>query len=132
MSTWLRLLAAALLAIPALACGPSGPRTYDVSGTVTVSRSTPLAEGMILFEPEHTYGPDTGPIKDGQFRLRVKEGKHKVRITADRPVAGTKDFYGQPLRQNFIDPRFNSQTELTAEVGEGRTTFAFDVRPQKR
>ncbi len=124
------LIVCAIL-LPMLGCD-SGPRMYDVSGNVTLDGANALADGEILFEseptPEHAWGPDHARIKDGLFKLKVKEGKHKVRIISDKAIPGTKDMYGKPLTKNFIDVKYNSETTLTADVGPGKTTFTFDVK----
>jgi hypothetical protein len=108
---------------------------FDVSGNVTVDSGKVLADGEILFEPEptaqHAWGPDHARIKDGEFKLKVKEGKHKVRIIADAPIPGTKDMYGKPLTKNYIDVKFNTETTLSADVGVGKTTFTFEVTSMK-
>ncbi len=109
----------------------SGPRMHEVSGTVTLNGAQPLPDGEILFEhvptPTESYGPDHGRIKDGRFRLRVKEGNHLIRITADQPILDTKNMYGEPLTKNYLATRYNQETTLTADVGVGKTTFTFNV-----
>ena len=123
------LLVAAVLA----GCGPSGPRYHEVTGTVTLDKGKPLPDGAILFEHQPTadasYGPDYGLIKNGQFKLKVKEGLHKVRITADTDIPDQKDMYGNPLRKNYIQPKYNNDSTLTADVNAGSTTFTFEVEP---
>lgn len=120
-----------LFALFLAGCGPSGPRYHEVSGTVTLDKAKPLPEGEILFEHQPTaeaaYGPDFGRIKDGQFKMMVKEGSHKIRITADAPIPGTKDMYGDPLRKNYLQPKYNNDSTMIVDVNAGSTQFTFDV-----
>ena len=63
------ILSVALIA----GCGRSGPRTYPVSGTVSMD-GQPLATGKIfLIDPETHLDADVGDIVDG-WRLRLLTG----------------------------------------------------------
>lgn len=130
----IRLMMFAIMSVGMTAlCGcNSGPRMFDVSGTVTIDGGKSVKDGEILFDfiptAEHAWGPDHARIKDGQFKLKVKEGKHRVRIISDAPIPGTKNMYGDPLTKNIVDAKYNMETTLTADVGEGKTTFTFEVK----
>jgi hypothetical protein len=100
-------------------CGPSGPRFYDVSGTV-VFDGRPVAVGDIYFVPENpAYGTDAGKVRDGKFHFRAKEGKHRVEIRASRPVPGKLAPDGFPYFEVYIPAKYNDKTVLTAEVTPG-------------
>jgi hypothetical protein len=101
----------------ALGCGEAGPRTYPVSGTVTLD-SRPLDEGDIYFYPtDPNVSADAGKIKAGQFTFRSKAGNKRVHIVASRRIPGKKTPMGGPAREQYLPPRYNKETTLTAEVG---------------
>src|SRR5207248_8852791 len=109
-------------------CGDSGPKMYPVSGTVTFD-DQPIPEGDIVFLPEEKqFGPDAGKIKDGKYAFRAKGGKKKVQIQASRLIPGKKGPMGEPAREDYIPPRYNTKTELTADVGSGTSEFNFNLK----
>ncbi|WP_020470667.1 hypothetical protein [Zavarzinella formosa] len=118
------------LSMAALAgCGGSGPKMMKVTGTATFDES-PLAEGSITFRPTSAEGrPEGATIKGGKFELEVSPGAYKVEISASRPVVGGKDTgMGVPV-ENYIPARYNSKTELTADVKtSGPNDFKFEMR----
>ena len=90
--------------------GGDGPRRFDVSGKVT-HRGQPVAEGMIIFEPDSSKG-NSGPqgfaaIKDGQYNTSrrgqgVVGGPHLVRISGFDGVSVSEDSpNGSPLFPTF-------------------------------
>ncbi len=98
----------------------SGPRMHEVSGAVTFD-GAPVPDGEIAFIPkDRQYGPDAARIKDGQFKLLVKEGSHQVEIHAARLVKlppGQKGPMGESeLMRHYIPARYNAQTELSADI----------------
>lgn len=114
--------------------GSKGPVTYSVSGTVTFD-GEPVKKGDIKFVPEEPgAAPDAGSIVDGKYSLSAKGGKKKVQITASRDVPGktTKGAMGEDIavKEEFIPARYNSQTELTADV-TGAKTFDFKLTTAK-
>jgi hypothetical protein len=125
-SPWLLgLLSTALLA----GCGPSGPRTYPVSGTVLFD-GKPLPQGDIIFHAARgDMGADAGKIKDGKYSFRAKAGKKKVAILASKEVPGKRDPLMGPLIENYVPARYNDETTLTAEVREsGENQFDFQLQ----
>src|SRR5438128_5765139 len=102
-SPWLPgLLSTVLLA----GCGPSGPRTYPVSGTVLFD-GKPLPQGDIIFHAARgVVGADAGKIKDGKYSFRAKAGKKKVAILASAAVPGKRDPLMGPLLENYIPERY--------------------------
>jgi hypothetical protein len=116
------------MAFVAAGCGKSGPKLMEVSGTVKYDGQD-VAEGDIAFIPEDkTVGGEGGKIKDGKYTLKVKEGKNKVQIFASRAVPGKKGPMGEDLVEQYIPEKYNDKTELTADVGAGKTTHNFDLK----
>ena len=68
-----------LLAVLAAGCGPSGPKTYPVSGTVTFNGEA-VRKGHIVFSPvDGSTAPDAGEILNGEFHLQAKAGKKRAK-----------------------------------------------------
>lgn len=120
-------LLAALTIVLAAGCGDG---TYPVRGTVTFD-GQPVPEGTISFVPDDpALAPDAGPIEDGRFNVFVKPGPKRVEIRASRPVQfpDPNDPDAAALREDYIPARYNSSTELTAEVtAGGGNEFTFDL-----
>lgn len=125
----------AVLAVQA-GCG-GGPKRYAVSGEVKW-RGRPLDQGAITFLPDDpSLGSSGGAvIKDGRYDIPARNGllagRYKVMITSADPskVADPDALPGPsgPLPKDRIKPKYNAQTELTAEVkAKGPNTFDYDV-----
>ncbi|NLF71159.1 MAG: hypothetical protein GX575_19180 [Candidatus Anammoximicrobium sp.] len=92
----------------------------------------PIAEGRILFRGT---GSDprafSAEIKNGQYQMEALAGKMRVEITASRPVPGKFDESNPgekvPVGEMYIPARYNSQSELTAEVTAGKNELNFDL-----
>ena len=112
-----------------LACGCSqGPKLYPVSGTVTFDGS-PVENGDILFIPvDPALGPEPGTIKEGKYALQAREGKKRVEIRASKVLpGGAKGAGGEPVPEEYLPRKFNSESTLSAEVkssGENKVDFA--------
>jgi len=124
-------------------CDKSGRQALD--GTVTLD-GEPLPQGSIVFFPQPgTRGPTAGDnIVDGRFSIAPAEGTmagtFRVEITASRKT-GRKvaDPTVQMMNpdaesalidqtEQYIPARYNKQSELTAEVQEGRSnSFEFEL-----
>jgi hypothetical protein len=105
-----------------------GDGTHSVSGTVTFE-GKPVSTGSITFEAaDGGPGVASSGIKDGKYELRSKAGKKKVVITAFRPKPGAeKD--PQPPTEEYIPEKYNTKSELTAEVtAGGENRFNFDLK----
>jgi hypothetical protein len=114
---------------PLVGCGDPGPKTYPVSGSVTLD-GQPLAEGDIYFFPlDPNVSADAGKITGGQFALRAKAGTMRVEIRATRVVPGRRTPMGGPVREESLPSRYNKGTELRAEVAAGGyNQFHFALR----
>jgi hypothetical protein len=106
----------------------SGEKTYPVSGTVTFDGKE-IESGSITFDAaDGGPGSFSAGIRDGKYELRCTAGKKKVSVMAYRPV-GDPDA-ATPNRENYIPTRYNSRTELEADVEPGgRNQFDFPLRP---
>ncbi len=110
-------------------CGPSGPQTYDVSGTVTFD-GTPVSRGEIVFRDpagqEKGYG---GMIENGKFSFESSPGEKRVEITAMREVPGEFDTMNPgektPKLEQYIPEKYNGESELTVEVSSSNKKFDF-------
>ena len=123
--TLLLALLASITAVCLTGCGPSGPRLHPVAGTVTFD-GEPVAEGRIQFRAvEGDQRAFSAVIENGDYELETAAGKMTVEITASRIVPGKFDESNPgekvPVGEMYIPARYNSQTELTAEVPAGGT-----------
>ncbi len=112
-------------------CGPGGPRFFDVQGHVTFEGDD-VATGDIVFTPQDPrIAPEAGKIRNGRFTARLREGTHRVEITALAIDGKTPILMGSPLAENFIPARYNERSELTAEVSErGNHDFKFQLHAE--
>lgn len=123
-----KLLAVAVLSL--VGCGPSGPVTYPVSGTVTFD-GQPLPEGFITFVPEGDISPDAGKIVEGKFEFRAQAGKKRIEINANRTKPGAKvePSMGAVPFEQYIPEAYNTKSTLTEEVkSSGENKFTFDLK----
>ncbi|MFH1920174.1 MAG: hypothetical protein ABIP48_09855 [Planctomycetota bacterium] len=116
MTTLLTLLATMTI----LGCGPSGMDLHPVSGKVTFD-GEPIAEGRIQFRAlEGDQRAFSGQINNGQYELDTLPGKMTVEVTASRLIPGEFDESNPdekvPVGEMYIPARYNSETELTAEI----------------
>lgn len=123
-----------LLCCVIVGCGAKsdGPPTYPVSGTVTFD-GAPLKTGDIRLEPEAAgEAPDSGPITDGKFSLRAKQGQKRVVVTASREVPGKtiKGAMGEDIvvKEQFLPARYNEKTELKATIKSSGNTLTFELK----
>ena len=118
----------ASLSLTLVGCGggDEGPKTYPVSGTVTID-GAPLGNGNITFDVKSGGHPTMGAIADGKFNFEVAAGSYTVRVNAVEET-GEKDQYDEPVTVSVVDPAFNVDSTLTADVKESENTFSFDVK----
>ena len=137
------LARAAVVALASVGCGGGGddlPRE-PVSGKVTLD-GQPLEKGMITFIPTRGTEPvASGVIEGGAYAVARADGPvpgpHRVTIWAKKPT-GKKlrdpDNPDQMIEEvrDVIPPRYNLNSELTAEVkAGGNNTFDFDLTSAK-
>jgi len=112
-------------------CAPSGPKQTKVSGTVTLD-GKPLDDGQVVLAHAAGHPPDVFSVKDGKFEGPAKQGKVRVEIRAFRPPAPSPtplQEESKPGPENYLPPRFNTGTSLTAEVtASGLNPSQFEVQ----
>ncbi len=127
------MILAVLVAAPLAGCGrSSGLDTHPVTGKVTFEGQA-IQEGQIVFR---SLGTDPrafgGAIKDGQYRLDAVVGNMKVEVRASRLVPGKFDESNPgekvPVGEMYIPAKYNSQSELTAEVKAGKNEIDFELQ----
>ena len=122
-----------------LGCSQSSNRRA-LEGTVTFDGKA-LEEGAIVFTPKSgTQGPVAGgDISRGHFSIPPSggpfSGEFRVEITATRKTGRkiTDPRNGQLYdeKEQFIPPRYNRQSELTAKVNEQEASnFEFALLKQ--
>jgi hypothetical protein len=112
----------------AAGCNDAGPKTYPVTGTVTLD-GQPLQEADIVFVPlDAALGPDAGQIRDGTFTFRAKAGRKRVEIRTSRPYRINTAMGETTIWKNHLPPRYSSQSTLQAEVRpEGDNNFTYQL-----
>ena len=113
-------------------CGPSGPVMVPVSGTVTLD-GEPMEDGVVYFKRPEVGAVDRMEVKDGKFAGIAEVGDRRVEVCRYR--------FGEPFRMGnaeipnrieTIDAKFNTNSELTANVTEdGSNEFQFEVTLKK-
>ena len=129
----------AMLVVGSLTAGgcQRGSVRYAIKGTVALD-GKPLDSGSINFRPvEKTPGPTAGAeIKDGKFVIPreggLLPGKFRVEITASRPGKNVvlDEMSGRevPAYEQYLPARYNTRSELRAEVSESKSNhFDFEL-----
>lgn len=110
-------------------CG-CGTKNHSVSGNVKLNGEA-ISDGRISFVVDGV-GDASGPISNGSYSVSVPEGKAKVMITASKKMklpAGQKGMYGDGEElQQFIPARFNTNTELKADISSASSKLDFDLK----
>lgn len=120
------------LALCLLAYGCGGaPRTYTVSGRVTLDGAD-IPEGQILFIPEdRTLRTEGGPIRQGTYSFQARAGKKRVEITATRPDPKARAAMG-PTYVDYIPEWYNVRSTLSVEVTpDGTKQFDFPLKTRE-
>ena len=109
-------------------CGGNSdvPDLGRVTGVVTLD-GQPLSGAQVTFSPESGRPSNAETDKDGSYSLQFTAdeagailGKHTVKIAT--AVDGRDD-----PKTERVPSRYNSKTELTAEVKEGKNTLDFEL-----
>lgn len=120
------LFCATMLFMLALGCGPSGPKTYLVTGAVSFD-GEPIEEGYITFAPQQRgETPIATKIEGGKYSLYATEGPKRVSIQASRFVGPDNPIMGLRAKEQYIPDRYNLETVLEETVtpaGENRFVF---------
>ncbi|MEX1039541.1 MAG: carboxypeptidase regulatory-like domain-containing protein [Pirellulaceae bacterium] len=122
------------LTVGLVGCGDaSGPALGQVAGTVTLD-GQPLPEAMVSFYPGPGERPASGMTDAaGQYKLMytgAKEGAmvgpNSVKI--ETGVQTGEEEVSQSSKVAQLPAKYNTSTELTAEVERGSNTFDFDLQ----
>jgi hypothetical protein len=96
-----------------------GPRTYTVSGKVTLDGEA-IPVGHILFIPEdRALRTEGGPIRNGDYSFQARAGRKRVEITASRQDPNAPTAMG-PTYVDYIPQKYNVQSKLKVEVSADR------------
>ena len=123
------ICAACLLAMVAISgCAPATD-DVEITGTVTWN-GAPLPQASIILAPVDPHiAPTGGKVVDGQFKLRGKPGKFRIEIEAIRETGKRDPVDNGLLGEMYIPPRYNRESELTAEVTrDGSNKFDFALK----
>lgn len=112
----------AALIFAAGGCSSADDPGVPVSGQVTLD-GQPLPGGTIDFLPTDGQGASAGAqIVDGAYEAHVPPGAKQVTIVAQREDTDGKasaDPHAGPRMEQYLPARYNSRTELKAEIPEG-------------
>jgi hypothetical protein len=114
-----------------MGCGPGGPATHPVSGSVSLD-GTPIPDGDIIFtDPTGAATSGMGKITDGKYTANITAGKKRVEIRASKMMpfpAGQVGAMGEKEGpQDYIPKKYNDQSELTMDVKAGTNTQDFPL-----
>lgn len=126
--SWLMVMSVSLAV---LACKPASEPLFPVQGSVTFG-GTPIADGQIYFTEKTTGVLSVAlPIQNGKYQGQVKEGTWRVEIHAYKDggmQSPMPDMPPEPVRIDYIPPKYGSQSELSATVKSGGVnTFDFQL-----
>lgn len=129
------LWAVGLLLSSLSSCGSeeAGPELYSVSGEVKFADEL-IPDGRIEFRKvdgdKRAYSAE---IKEGKYELESEAGKMTVKIYASRIIPGkfdtsNRDEDPQPVGEMYIPQKYNSKSDLTAEIKPESNTIPFDLK----
>lgn len=107
------------LALALVGCQGAPEGKYLVQGTVTWN-GEPIEHGYVQFEPEDGNSAESGKIVNGSYQLYAHPGANNVIITATREE-GYIESMNQPGFVQYIPPKYNDKSELSASVEENHT-----------
>ena len=109
------------------------PELGIVTGTITLE-GQPLNGANVLFQPASGRPSIAATDEKGHYslsyKLRVpgaKIGQHQVQVTTYRPNRDPQDA-SSPEVPESLPARYNSQSELTADVKPGQNEISFDLK----
>lgn len=125
------LLIACLLIMPFMGCFSKSDNRHSVTGVVTMDQK-PLADGEMTFICFQDKRAEATSIKNGQYRLRVSPGTHRVEIRAFIVINSQENdpIGGSSVTQSQILPAcFNDDSSLRIDVSSATIsqTFNFSV-----
>lgn len=129
-----------MMAVAVIGCDDGRPDVPfgTVKGRVTW-RGEPLADALVVFQPEKGRPSSGRTSQSGEYELRYKErpwgaivGRHRVQITTSRGRLDDQTATGGGIREELspeiLPTRFHSASTLTAEVAKGANRIDFDLQ----
>lgn len=127
-TTWSLILVAALVAF-AGGCGPSGPPTYPVAGTIVFS-GQPIVKGTMTLIPEKSSERTaSAQIVDGKYETELTEGVWTVNIQAVRESGPVIPALGEAPREQYIPAKYNRESTLKITVPSDQAEQNFTLEP---
>jgi hypothetical protein len=137
-----RVMGSFALCLAILGLAGCGGGRVPVTGSVSY-KGEPVGEGTIAFVAADPAGGGeaanaSGEIKDGKYSIQAvrgpKPGKYKVEVYWNKktgrmvPTPGDADVK-MPETKQLLPPKYNRQSELTADITSGGNTVNFDLKP---
>ena len=129
------------LCLAVLGLAGCGGERVPVSGSVSYN-GDPVDNGSISFLADSSAGGEAvnagGDIKDGKYSIQAargpKAGKYKVEITWNKKTGRMVPTPGDaavpmPETKQVLPPKYNKQSQLTADITSGGNTVDFDLKP---
>ena len=120
-----------LLTFPLLVGCPGGGADgmQKVTGTVTYN-GEPIKDGRINFrQVDGDQRAFSGVIENGKYTVETAAGSMLVEVTASKLIPGKFDESNPgektPMGKMYIPEKYNSRTELKADVAPGSGPFDF-------
>jgi hypothetical protein len=112
----------------ALAAGCTESEFVTVTGDVTFN-GMPVTDGEVIFTPQvDALPPGAGRLMDGKFEFLCRPGTMRVDIQAMRKTGKRHPVHGYEITELYIPPKYNTESELTAEVTrDGENHFTFNL-----
>jgi hypothetical protein len=121
-----RQMCIGMLLLLAVGCGQSGPKLAPVEGRVTLD-GRPLDTVDVVFQPSDGGRPGTARTDaEGHYELVYKRGSMGARVGEHTVRIGyLSNIVANPPK---VPARYNTASELRAEVKPGRNELNFDLK----
>jgi hypothetical protein len=129
------LIRAAALCAALAGCAPPA-RTVPVSGAVTLDGRAfgNGGDAVIRFDPADPAKGNSAEsfVTGGKYAVELVPGRYRVSVTWTRPTGKTRTGVAGPgadagVSEQVIPARYNTATELTADVSADRPTHDFGL-----
>jgi len=114
--------------------GDSGPTIAPVQGKVTLD-GKPVPDALVVFKPEQGRPASAMTDTNGDYSLVYSQsskgaalGKYRVEITTGREASFAEGVETSPAVKETIPEKYNSKTELTAEITAGKNVANFELQ----
>lgn len=115
--------------------GPSGPKMYKITGTVTVD-GAPLPIGTVLLLPVDGAGGSFGAdVLDGRFEIQSSAGEKTVMINGYRLSETQLGPTGKPGTEQYLPDQYNRDSILkltVSDAGPFEANFPLESQTSKR